>query len=143
PPVKIGTHRLWISLWTRWGQCEDNTGSPGGNRQASGGERKAVHSYPPPSHCRHTGAVVTQSHTGLGGSGLSPASTSPTTTTYFFITKTQKQVGGGWPGSRSRHTRDTRSARRQPTHVTGGSFRGRSRWIVMRSPMPWPGRHLR
>jgi len=36
PPVTIGTHRLWISLWMRLGQYEDNTGSPGGNREASG-----------------------------------------------------------------------------------------------------------
>ena len=123
PPVTIGTHRLWISLWMRLGQYEDNTGSPGGNREASGGERMAVHNCPPPGHCRPTGPVVTQSHPGLGHDGLSPASTDPTTTTYFFITKTQNQEEGGWPRSWSRHTRDTRPAPRQPTYATGGSFR--------------------
>ena len=123
PPVTIGTHRLWISLWTRLGQDEDNTGSPGGNRETSGGERAAVHNCPPPGHCRPTGPVIAQSRAGLGQDRLSPASTDPMTTTFFFITKTQNQEAGGWPRNRSRHARDTRPGPRQPTYVTGGSFR--------------------
>ena len=27
--VTFGAHRLWISLWTHLGQCEDNAASPG------------------------------------------------------------------------------------------------------------------
>src|SRR5215468_1851432 len=94
PPVTIGTHRLWISLWTRLGQYEDNTARPGGNHQASSGERAVVHSRPPAGNCRRTGPVTTQSNPGLGDSRLSPGSTAPTTTTNFFITKTQTQVAG-------------------------------------------------
>src|SRR6516162_7401522 len=94
PPVTIGTHRLWISLWIRLGQYEDNAARPGGNHQASSGERAIVHSHPPVGHCRRTGPVATQCHRGLGDSRLSPGSTAPTTTTNFFITKTQIQVAG-------------------------------------------------
>jgi len=86
PSVTIGTHRLWISLWTRLGQDEDNAGDPGGNWQASGGESRAVHSPSPASHCPHTGLVVTGRRSGLRGSPLSPGSTAPTTTTNLLFT---------------------------------------------------------
>ena len=125
-PVTIGTHRLWISLWTRLGQSEDNTARPGGNHQGYGGESAAVHSRPPDGHCRRTGPVATQSHPGLGESRLSPGSTAPTTTTNFFITKTQIQVAGRADrgvghGRQARHGK--RAPLGSPTHATGGSFR--------------------
>jgi len=125
PLVTIGTHRLWISLWTRLGQYEDNTARPGGNRQASSGERAVVHSRPPAGHCRRTGPVTTQSNPGLGDSRLSPGSTVPTTTTNFFITKTQIQVAGADHGAG--HGRLARTGNRaqltRPPRATGGSFR--------------------
>jgi len=125
PPVTMGTHRLWISLWTHLGQCEDNTARPGGNHQASSGERVVVHSRPPAGYCRRTGPVATQSDPGLGDSRLSPGSTAPTTTTNFFITKTQIQVAGAdhgvGHGRVARHL--SRAALSSPPHATGGSFR--------------------
>ena len=36
PAVTIGTHRLWISLWTPLGWPADNVGGPGGNNQKNG-----------------------------------------------------------------------------------------------------------
>jgi hypothetical protein len=102
PPVTIGTHRLWISLWTRLGQDEDNTGDPGGNWHASGGENRTVHSPSPASHCPHTGLVATERRPGLHGSRLSPGSTVPTTTTNFFFTTTpnaSRWVAGTRPRS--------------------------------------------
>src|SRR5262249_18049282 len=125
PPVTIGTHRLWISLWTHLGQCEDNTARPGGNRQASSGERTALHSRPPAGYCSRTGPVVTQCHPGLGDSRLSPGSTDPTTTTNSFITKTQAEVAGGRTGGRVKGRearRGNRTLWRGPTQATGGSF---------------------
>jgi len=89
PSVTIGTHRLWISLWTRLGQYEDNTGQTGGNQQASGGESGAVHSSPPAGPFPHTGPVATKSRAGLGDGRLSPGSTVPTTATNLFITTSQ------------------------------------------------------
>ena len=86
PSVTIGTHRLWISLWTRLGQDEDNIREPGGNRKASGGERAAVHSPSPAGHWPRTGPVTGKRHPGLRGKHLSPGSTDPTTTTNFFFT---------------------------------------------------------
>ena len=111
PSVTIGTHRLWISLWTRLGQDEDNTGDPGGNWQASGGESRAIHSPSPASHCPHTGLVVTERRPGLHGSLLSPGSTVPTTATNFFFTTTpnaSRWVARTRPHSGSRGTTRSR-----------------------------------
>ena len=88
PSVTIGTHRLWISLWTRLGQHEDNTQGPGGNQQAYGGENAALHTASRDGHCPRTGSVVTESRPDQRGNHLSPGSTAPTTTTNYFFTTT-------------------------------------------------------
>src|SRR5262249_36904232 len=57
-PVTVGTHRLWISLWTPLGWPADNAAAAGGN----GGMRRpgasCVHSPSPARPHPHTGPVT-------------------------------------------------------------------------------------
>ena len=139
PSVTIGTHRLWIRLWTRLGRDEDNTGDPGGNWQASSGESRAVHSPSPASHCPHTGLVVTGKRSGLHRSLLSPGSTAPTTTTnLLFTTKpnASRCVAGTRPhsglGGGSRSRLEVRTCSRP---------RARQRYAPERHPLTLTARH--
>src|SRR5206468_2990178 len=81
PAVTIGTHRLWISLWTPLGWPADNVGGPGGNNQENGLGAVHVHSSSPICRRPRTGPVATGTGRRLGYRPLSPASTVPTTTT--------------------------------------------------------------
>ena len=88
-PVTIGTHRLWISLWTPLGWPADNVGGPGGNGAENGWGATPVHSPSPARHRPRTGPVVTGTGRRLDYRPLSPASTVPTTATFFFSSSAQ------------------------------------------------------
>ena len=161
PSVTIGTHRLWISLWTRLGQHEDNIREPGGNREATGGERTAVHSPSPAGHCSRTGPVTAERHPGLGGKHLSPGSTAPTTTTNLFFTTTptasrrvararrQRRPGGAqrrltrcrpWPPHRGEKRGPPRTRGRLEA-CAGGGLRACRRHALQPRPLTVPVWH--
>jgi hypothetical protein len=89
PPVTIGTHRLWTSLWTGLGRTEDNSRKTGGIRWKTGRQRPAVHSASPAAPYCHTASVDAHMASDLGIQELSPVSTDPMTTTYRYLTECQ------------------------------------------------------
>jgi hypothetical protein len=93
-PVTIGTHRLWISLWTRLGQPEDNMGESEGIVRGNGGRMADVHTSSPARRRSPTGSVGSKTRPWLGVAGLSPASTVPTTATCCSFTKRSNLVTG-------------------------------------------------
>ena len=110
--VTVGTHRLWISLWTPLGWPADNAATAGGNGGCTAPVAAASTARPRPAPIRHTGPVTRGTGPGLGHRPLSPGSTVPTTTTFFFIISSTIRY---------------RTAQAAPlpfrSPVTGGSFR--------------------
>ena len=110
PPVTIGTHRLWTSLWTGLGRTEDNSRKTGGIRWKTGRQRSAVHSASPAvPHC-HTGYVDAHMAPDLGIQAFSPVSTDPMTTTYRYLTESQlpSRAGAAPPAIKHRAPATTR-----------------------------------
>ena len=93
-PVTIGTHRLWISLWTPLGWPADNAGGPGGNGEENSLGAAGVHSPSPARRHSRTGLVATGTGRRLGYRPLSPGSTVPTTTTFCLISQVQNPIEG-------------------------------------------------
>ena len=94
PAVTFGTHRLWISLWTRLGQRAENGAETGGYVMAAGGYPAAVNSLGPAVPRSRTVPVAGHDRTSLRHQWLSPGSTDPITATYISFTRRSIQVAG-------------------------------------------------
>src|SRR6185437_2419885 len=81
----ISTHRLWMTLWMSLGQAEENDARPGGNSNMSCGRRPGVHTAVTGRPRAPRAAVDSESRRDLAGCGISPGSTDPMTTTYFYL----------------------------------------------------------
>ena len=81
----IYAHRLWIRLWTRLGQQEENSGGPEGNGWVTGPWPPAVHSAAAAAAAARTAPVDTETGRDLAGTVMSPGSTVPMTTTSSYL----------------------------------------------------------
>ena len=117
--VTISTHRLWKSLWMTLGPTGDNMPKAVGG---CGETSRAAAAAPRPSQRKgaaRTPAVDAESGTELGRHPLSPASTGPITTTFFYLEEKLIKQQGSWDVTRRPASQlPSRSAQRElyPRH---------------------------
>ena len=89
PPVTFSTHRLWKGLWTALGLTGDNTPKAVGALWGVQRNPATVPSRSTATRVTDTATVDANSWAELRICSLSPASTDPIATTFFYLTKEQ------------------------------------------------------